>query len=87
MFNDSAKTLEKALSNFDAEDEEGINPPHVKVLIRDVKTLLLLVETYKASGDKADMKNTLLRARNIQRMVMEKVRMDREKKLDRVPAR
>ena len=74
MFNDSAKTLTKALSNFDEDDEDGVNPPGLDVLTKDVETLLLLVETYKESGEKEEMKNTLLRARNIQRMVMERAR-------------
>jgi hypothetical protein len=79
----ASKTLRGALSKLDlaggAGDGEGkgqddgdfdashLTDKDVKALGMDVKTLLLLAEVHKGEGDKAEMKEVLLRARKVQR--------------------
>ena len=71
QFDLASRVLTKALSNTDMEET---NEGDFKTLTGDVETLLLLVETQRGSDEKKEMKKTLLRARDIQNLVLEKSR-------------
>ena len=79
-YSGAAKTLKKALSDLDTMDGEGkdamegVGVGDLKTLIQDVETLLLLVTVYEGSGDVDMVKETLMRARGIQKTVMEMAR-------------
>ena len=90
----AAKTLEKALSGLDkdggGEGKEndgdnnggggGMENADFKTLTQDVETLLLLAEVHRGEDDKDEMKSVLLRARKIQRVVLDKARSSGDSK-------